>query len=413
MTKSPSSSASQAQDFGTEAFAVLTDVRDALAAVLLSAPGGVHRASDVRDWLDLDAALGWSIYRAATAARPHDAGLYLPGEAAMSRCLAAAAAAGVPRDRIERARSAFVRFEALVERHAPSRAAFETMLGEITDEGLAAADLKQKRAAFRANSHLFGVQVGTVLNTHLHAPNAARTAVDTVSLKGSLGLCRLRRSVDVQLKLKSISTDPRALEQPTPDQTPGIRPLLRNPQTEAERHGLLSAFCTQPLPTIEPAREDGSVTLRVRTSDVGVGGSASFVIGYIDRELLPPAGCSQPQTYSFHTWMPTSVWHQDLAFHQSLGHRACPSVTWYRSRQGAAGQHVYPEDARMGVMESAIELGTGLHALDTPEVPGYREMLGLACERMGWKPDEFRCYRIRIEYPIMYAHAVVRFDPPR
>src|SRR5678816_2906582 len=147
----------------SEAEAILHELRPALATILEHLRPPVRRASELRKLLGLDQNLSWRMHSAATAPDSRALATLLPGRRAMERFFTAASLHDVPAHVLDHARASFDQFERCVVTHAGSRDAFETMMTEQAAGGGsdvewpgAASDFKHKRAAFRANSIMWG-----------------------------------------------------------------------------------------------------------------------------------------------------------------------------------------------------------------------------------------------------------------
>jgi hypothetical protein len=153
--------------FEQQAALTLSQLRASLSALVGAI--GERTASEIRKAADLQRALGirttlaWQVYKFVQAADPLAEGSNVPGAGAMKRFLSAAATHGVPAIYIDECQTALDEFEELIEVHAGNRNAFDSMISGLAAEGSAQIDAQQKRAAFRANSHLWGVRPGRSL----------------------------------------------------------------------------------------------------------------------------------------------------------------------------------------------------------------------------------------------------------
>ena len=53
--------------------------------------------------------------------------------------------------------------------------------------------------------------------------------------------------------------------------------------------------------------------------------------------------------------------------------------------------------------ERAEYLGDGIDAARTPLIPRYADLLSYAMQRTGWRPEDFRVFRCRVDYPVLYT----------
>jgi hypothetical protein len=386
---------------------VLQELRPALAAILEHLHPPVRRASELRRLLGLDQNLSWRVYSAATAPDARALASLLPGQRAMERFFAAAALHDVPAETLDRARAAFERFEESVARHAGSRDAFETMVGERRAETDAewggASDLKHKRAAFRANSLMWGRQARVFCATKIVAASAVAGAepglLDGVFIKGTVGLHRTRRSVPLQIRAHHWRTaSPGDPAKPNPPQP--LDPREAGPQAI----GLLRDFCSQPLPefSLRVSRE-GYRSHEMISDQIGPAGEVTYFTGEIRRaETAAPGSIPGSEVMLFKAVdIPLEVFNGDILVHRSLWDTRVPEVRVFA--WPLDGSTEFREADLLPLTERAEYLGDGIDAARTPLIPRYTEILSYAMERMGWKAEEFRVFRCRVDYPVLYT----------
>src|SRR5689334_22588945 len=107
-----------AASFEAEAKPVLTNLRNALAALIRTLPGPVERPIHLQRQLDLTYSVSWQLFQVAQAKDPLAAGTEVPRRRGMARFLEAATKRGVKPSAIARVRAVYATFEALVTRHA-------------------------------------------------------------------------------------------------------------------------------------------------------------------------------------------------------------------------------------------------------------------------------------------------------
>lgn len=419
---SPPTPALSPTAFEAEAESVLRSLQPALASIIEYLRPAVMRPADLQKRLGLDNKLSWSLYHAATARDPRAVAAMLPGRRAMQRFFAAAAERGVPAEMIERASRAFDDFEASVARHAGSRDAFQTMLaewsGEAVDPGAAfpassGADHKQKRAAFRAVSLLWGRQarVGCGIQI-LHPGDAEDGALDSVLIRGMVGLRRTRRSVPLHItthhwraspptppphsQLPQLETPP-----PPPPQRPRREPL--DPRiTDLDSLWLLPDFCSRPLPEFRMrVTREGYRSHELVSDGLGASAEITYFTGEGRRGDAARPERGRPTWFSKAVDMPLEVLIQDIFIHRTLWDTTPPQVHVYA--YPLDGSLEFRDADLLPLSESAEYLGMGIDAARTPVVPRYADLLTFAMNRMGWKEDEFRVFRCRVDYPLLYS----------
>lgn len=394
-----------------EAGGLLLELRPALAAVVSALRPPVVRAAELRRHLNLDQKLAWSIFNAATARDASTLASLLPGRRAMERFFAAAETNGVAPDTIRRARTAFAHFEESVARHAGSRDAFETMVAELGQEGAeatgtSAADLRNKRAAFRATSLLWGREARVGLGVWIMHPSAIPDLLDGVFIRGLLGLRRTRRTVPLHAVAHH-------WHGPGPGDPAVKPPVALDPrETGPDAIGLLRDFCSQPLPEFRAlVRKDGYQRHELVSNALGPSGEVDYFIGMaFPGESAAPTSVPESELFMFKTVdLPMGVYIGDILIHRSIWDVHPPEVGVYAGTVAGGGSATeFPESDLLPVTEHAEYLGEGIDAGRTPVVPRYAEMMGYAMDRMGWKGDEFRVFRCRVEFPVLSSRIVVR-----
>ncbi|MBX3376255.1 MAG: hypothetical protein KF678_04545 [Phycisphaeraceae bacterium] len=386
--------------FLNEAQGVLQELRPALSGILEGLSPPARRASELRRRLELDQSLSWSVFSAATAGDSRVLASLLPGRRAMERFFSAAELHGVPADAVARARRAFERFENLVARHAGSRDAFEAMVSEQGATPVSSSDLKHKRAAFRANSLMWGRQARVFCATKIVHPSAAGLPMlDGVFIKGMVGLHRTRQSVPLYTAAHHWRTA-NAGESAVPNPPEPLDPRESGPDAV----GLLRDFCSQPLPEFRlTVSRQGYRSHTMVGHGLGPADEVTYFTGEARRaEGAAPGTMPGAEVMLFKVVdLPLEVFCGDILMHRDVWGTRPPEVRVYA--HPLDGSTEFREHDLLSLTERAEYLGDGIGAAATPLVPRYGEILGYAMKRMGWRPEEFRVFRCRVEYPVLYT----------
>ncbi|MEX2218140.1 MAG: hypothetical protein WD749_05215 [Phycisphaerales bacterium] len=412
-TVEPDHTANVGVPFEQEIEGVLGELRPALAAILEGLRPPVMRASELQRLLGLDKKLSWSVYSAATTPDARALASLLPGRRAMERFFAASAQRGVPGAAIDRARAMYRRFEESVATHAGSRDAFETMVSEFGGAereagrggGGGAADLKHKRAAFRATSLLWGRQARVVCGARIMHPSAGPGGaglLDTVFIKGMAGVRRTRRSVPLHTTAYRARTvqpgGPAVVSPPEP---------LDPRETGPDAIGLLRDFCSRPLPEFRlRVSAQGYRCHELVSEHVGPSGEVTYFTGEAGRADTGVPGSVEggggwELSLAKSVDIPIEVFMADVLMHRSVWGKRPPEVRVYATPMD--GSLEFRETDLLPLAERAEYLGEGADAARTPLLPRYAEMLRYATDRMGWNVEEFRVFRCRVDYPLLYS----------
>ena len=67
---------------------------------------------------------------------------------------------------------------------------------------------------------------------------------------------------------------------------------------------------------------------------------------------------------------------------------------------------------RLDLLESIESLGQNASRSHAQEIPRYAEMVSVVFDKTGWRPEEFRGYRCRIQYPFYGSQVYMTFELP-
>jgi len=419
--------------FEEEASAVLTRLRMALSQLVEALPGHIDRATDLQRTLKLDANLCWRVFKVTGAANPLSAGRHVLGPTSMKRFLRAVARHDVPAELVEAASDAAAAFEEVIGRHAGDRATFDSMVSTL--HGCQAndqIDLTHKRAGFRSNKHVCGVHAKTQLNCCLLHPAAEPGMLDIATLRGAVGLQRMRPDAR-WIVAEARTADDDGVVRRQVNREP-LDPGVGAPDTGVvggeTMHGVspLRAFCSEPLPKFRTVAAQGGFVLGELVGN-GVGNTSAItcITGDVIRSV---ASCYREEhnrcadlVAGVHT--PCRVLIHDLLIFKGMfgptsgfGSTSGPgSISpevyvyddyWRKVSRGATP----PGTPMLTPQETLSYLGSGPSVLHTPDVPRYGEMARYVFDRLGWDGEHFDVYRCRVEYPVMHSAVVIRFALP-
>jgi hypothetical protein len=284
------------------------------------------------------------------------------------------------------------------------------MISGVTDAGTEQIDLRHKRAAFRANQHIFGVHARTQLTACFLHPAQDEGQMDLATLRGPLELQRIRPDASWVVAATR-----------TADNDGVVRRLIQREPLDlgAETtHGLspLRAYCTEPLPKFRATAGQGGYLLgELVGNGVGSTSAISCIIGDVVRSggscYRDQHNCEVAINASVHT--PCRVLIHDVLVLRGMFGPIAPEVRVYDDYWRMMGRGATVSEAvTLTPQETLTYLGVGPSVLKTPDVPRYSEMAQFVFDRLGWDGEQFEVYRCRVEYPIMHSVIVVRFDLP-
>jgi hypothetical protein len=400
--------------FQSEAAAVLKRLQRALADVIAQIPhprGPIDKAADLERTLKIRKTLAWQVFRMANSPNPLVEGAKLPGQFAMERFFNAAAKAGVSEKKITEVSTAFSEFGRLIKTHAGDRSTFESLVSGLTPHGgLDQVELTQRRAAFKANSHIWGVQARTQLCCGIIAPSRDDPMRgDGLALRGYVDLKRLRPDARVIIARSQASDNDGKVRHAFTRE-----PLDPRGMTE---HGitLLTDFSSKPPPRFASIPgAGGEVTLEIEGETVGNRSKVTCLTGDVVRGALARFRDQHNLCEIIRAIVraPCEVLIHDVVVHEAMyGGMIRPSVQVF-SNVGGEPTALPREVDRLPQREEVVYMGRGAEAFATPDVPHYVEMAAFAFKKVGWNPIDFHVWRCRVEYPVLPSSVVVQFDLP-
>lgn len=398
--------------FHEDANRVLTAYRSVMLEVVRSASGEPGRGLDLERSLGLDKTLAWKVASAASCSYPFDVARHIPGKSAMKIIVGAGKKHGIKEELLRRVERTYAEYERLIDTHAGDRASLEMMLCGYSEQERAKADREYRKAAFRANSYLFGIQSRTSFRTYIMHPSASDpTSFDFISLRGHAGLRRIRTNAPWVVHRPRVSDDS-GENQPLG----AVRPL--DPEIRARNDRLavpwMRAYCSDPIPDVRRVpHPDGRIQCEILEGPVGNAGRTNFVLG----EMVAFGGplVRRPGHDCLEFALKADLPIERLIFDQImpvgvLGGMA-PELSVYSEMTGPTPTHFNAEARqRLPVDESPQRLGQGLASMHCAEIPDYERILGDAFAQSGWDPAGFVLYRSVIEYPPIPS-TVVHFMP--
>ncbi|MEX2219823.1 MAG: hypothetical protein WD749_13815 [Phycisphaerales bacterium] len=383
---------------------VLHDLRAALDDLIARAPGRPEKAVDLERALGVSKKLAWQVFRIVRSEDLSEIA-NIPSPASARTLLAAARKHGVPARLRDRAAAAFARFDRFAADQADDRAGLVTLLSGAAAPARDSYEINIRKAAFRANAHIWGAKVELMARTVIHhaKPRPLRSE-DVALIIGDIGLQRLREGEPLGMVryLRTGDTPRHHADHPIPTDRP------EGPHPVDHGVGLLHEFCTHPLPRIVQKES---------------------VLGGFETELVMPAGRSGAATifseqfrenaetvphpyYDVRLFItiPVETAVCDLLVPAGASDPGSARVAVYGRRPHP--EHVFDERKAdlLPQRESAIYLGT----LDQPPaITGsgrHAEAVRYVLHHRGWLGSRYDVYRCRLQYPVLHTLVCLRAD---
>lgn len=397
--------------FDKHAVDVLGRLRAAFANAIADMPGNISRATDLQRIAGIDMNLSWRLFKVAHASSPLAAAPHVPGAAYIRNFLKAASRVGVRNELLKAIESAVVEFDRLVRIHAGDRNTFNSMLSALLgNDDAGQFNLQQRRAAFRANRHLFGLQATTQLRCGFMEVGDDPSRVSLALLDGYVNLRQLRRNVPLTISRAMITDDA---------DTPFAVPARSiSPQDNGEIGlALIPQFCSQPPPQLRRVRSTGGyLTGELTNPDVGNKGAITCVTGWWAQDVVPRY--RSPDDLHASVMSMVRVPSESLLFcllvREDLWANLEPKSTVYSDHRAELPYpHAeYVMDDLTSPEEHVTYVGQGAASLSTPDVPSFAEMVQHVFDRLNWDGEKFKAYRCRIAYPMMPSTVEIRIDLP-
>lgn len=375
---------------------VVEGLRAALAEVFFALAKPIRGGTDIQREFGLPSTLSWQLHAFVNARKPLTAIDHIPGRQASRRFLAAAAAKDVPSDLIERATAAFNKFEACVERHTGSRAAFSSMVSGLAPVE-SSVDLKARRDMFRAASRIYSVHLETLINCYILHRGATPGRFDYIFITGWVGL-QVTRPFEKLFVGRHRSTQDKP--------TPGLAKPRPVAPSAANLHNdwcipLLEEFSTVPLSrfSAEPG-PDGMCEIFVSGQPVGRTGSLTYFLAQHWPGAVPHD--EEMRCDTTHLYPAEHVVH-NILLGPGVAHRVPNPKTGIYGGSLHELRCRYRDVDRLNVPAQTAFMGEGLEPLRTPLVPRYLDILRYVCTQMNWDPNSFDAYRCEVEYPVLHS----------
>lgn len=400
----------KALPFETHAANVLRQMRGVLAQFVAAVPGGAAKPVELSKALGIDMKLSWTLFQIVGATDLLAAGQYVPRPGATRKLLRAAARHGLSNELIQRVSGATEEFERLVKVHAGDRPTFDLMISGRASNGLDKIHLTHRRDAFRANSHIWGVQAKTQLLAHFLQPGSEIGMTDGAVVRGLVGFRRIRPNVPwVIARARCVDDD--GVVRRIPTRTPLETPTDET-QGGATAVPFLTEFCTKPLPQCRSIqRTDGFIEHELVEGPVGSTAAFTCVMGDVVRNAAPyyRDEHNAHNEYSAFVRAPCEVLINDVFVHEDMFGPLAPELIVFGDLRGGPE---YPgggrEPPRLPMDESVDYLGKGPGVVATADVPRYAELASDVFERLGWDGERFDVYRVRIMYPVVPSIVIMR-----
>ncbi|MGC4030136.1 MAG: hypothetical protein QM754_00095 [Tepidisphaeraceae bacterium] len=413
MTSGQQDRAIGAEEFGKELSAHVGRLRLALRQMLTEL-GSPRTPTLLQRQLGAGYTICWQIFQVARSDDQTAETQHAPSLGALKRLVGLALEKGLTRgtaDVLQDTADAFHRF---IRQHAEDRDYFDAMVAGATDTRHAKNVLVQRRrAAYRANSHVWGSQNDLWLVSGIVRRSATDPGhIDLIALSRQQGLRRLR--ADAAVSLVGMRIDPTKRDQP-PGKADTLKDALDPTAAAATGMPVLPEFSTSPLPRVSCTTTcTGRRVFQWIDDSVGLKSSCDITTGTLSTGIPMPVGQNglrQMLMSSTVRSKASAMMVIDLIVHRDTFPDVQVHPVVHEAADGVPTLDDLPTLHRFAIEEGVTHLGRATN-VNLAEFPQYRSLLQYATTKAGWQLEEFDVYRLQIAYPIMgAAHCLYFYDP--
>jgi len=377
---------------------MLHSIRAAFADLLHSVGADLSRSRETARQLELSRGLIW---RVSTIVASDDMAVVaqkMPTRESVERLCRACGAQGASTESIENTRAAVREFEDTVKRFSGDRKSLAMILSSAASKDITDQQEPARKLAYQANSTIWGTQARVQLQSSFIAPSSNNEigTVDYASVSALIGIRRLR-SVSWPVYVASVRGDEGQSLAFTYEPIDRANAMPEGPP-------LLMEYCSSPLPEIRALPLESGTVYSLAEGPIGNPGIATVAFGIISRGGQTRYRSENDEVLNFGTYMHTPVERivMDLFVHRDLGLPLPPDVMLIDRMVHPHQEGISVEEAerkRMLISVDPRELSPGLASSVTPQIPWYPRLLNDVYERGGWTPDDFRGYRLEMNYP--------------
>lgn len=294
------------------------------------------------------------------------------------------------------------------ELHAGDRDTLEAMLGGLyRSSDLAERAEQQRKAAFRGNSAIWGMQSRVQVCVNVIAPSEDPDFVDLAWVSGLVDFRRLRHET-----VWSIACARKFDDDGNPIDLGDIESL--DPNFEGDDTApLMGEFCSKPVPDIKlNFGTDGYLRFELSDGPIGNTAATTCIIGLLGRRFVRRTAITGNVLgeHIARLYTPAELLIHDMYVHSDLQNAMDPEIHLYGQLPISPK---YPgggrEASKLPHHQDVQSLGSSTAGAVAPELHWYRKMIESVFERAKWDAREFRGFRFRLKYPPIPSVAVFRY----
>lgn len=392
--------------FEADIIQAVAQVREAYARAIESYCPGAKSVSEVSDALGVHRKLAWQIMKVAYADDPFVAARHMPVARSLQTWLGVARDQGVSEDLLRATREAGNQFEAVVSRHASSRAEFDMMIDSFAGAVDIHAEERWRQLAFEGNSYTLGAHCRVLMALCILMPSDDRPLhFHAVQIRGIMGFRQTRKGIRWVIN-QSVALDDSAQSEI------GMQRAAIDPEAARAHNGVpvLPEFCSNPMPALSrSAGPDGMMQDEFLPSCVGTQGERTLVTGEILRNIAPVHATPNDDAAHFGSAVrtPAQMLHFDLFVAAGLFGDVQREL---RVFSDLASPVSFDEQDALSVSDQVVDMGRGVSLAQTPDIPGYTDLASTIFTRLHMTPADYELYRVRMAYPPMPTTVMLKHE---
>lgn len=384
--------------------AVVMELCSALAAMVDGLPQPIRKAADLERALSLQTPLAWRVFRLSRATDAADAIEFLPTVKQLERVIAKAAA-HVGDEAARRAEAAVERLGALMEEVGGDQRGFESLVSGLSPAGVKRVEIEHRRAAFRGNTHLWGLQARCLLACAVERPGSAPDKRDGCSIRGMLDLQTMRPDVPLMIQARMHFT---ACNSGHAASEPKIPVLPGQPEWMSDLN-LLTQFGGPRLPRLHTeVTPDGWQRTLARVPGIGRTEAVSF---YLHQSYRGAPEDDEPGLGML-VEIPTEWLHLEFLVPVGWTDPSTRRTAAYANRHDVKRAYQCRPSDRIPMHEAAQHFAARETVPPAPEVPHWPEIVRHVLKEQGWWGQKFDVYRCLVQYPMLHAWTGMLVDRP-
>ncbi len=381
-------------------------MRDLLAGVP-GMPG--FRPVDLEKSLGIDLKLAWKLTHIAQSGDPFACVRHLPGPLGLKIAAKAATKCGVPQATVDRLIVAMRSAQQVGVKWAGSKRAFELLSANLSSSEDGRFISEHRRKLFEGGMHVWGMRATLAFRVDIIAPDALHKFVDCATVRGFVGLERLR--FDAAWRLESPTVIDDGGKRQAKKAVTALEPCDRS-----QPPFLIPSLCSPVLPELHPSIVGKIPGLELGEGEVGRASVSTVVHGALLRRVQP-IGAADGHSGIFQVFRlrtPCEAQVMVFAVHRSLlDDGVQPDATVYSDLNAAPERSVqYSLGDRLHCGVALTQLPKGVAGIRAEGVPLLASFLEDRMRALHWDPSEFVVFRAAVEYPPIPSSLALEVPQP-